>query len=248
MVPLVLGGASVLALGYAGLDAGNFVVAQFQRSAFLGWLTLLVSVAGFGMILWGIARECRGLLALHRVDRLRADLAGSDAARKIEAARLWLSRVEGGDALRPALDALNDPDAVVPLLSAGTERMLRSGTDALSRRAAIQVVAGMAATPAPSLVVLLVSWRALRLIRQVAALHGLRPGLFGTLGLLRRTAFAAGATAMTEAAVNAAAHAVLSTPILTHLAGEMAGGAVAARRMIVLGRATAAACSPLPPK
>ena len=105
----------------------------------------------------------------------------------------------------------------------------------------------MAAAPAPALVVLLVSWRGLRLIRQTAALYGLRPGLFGTLGLLRRTAVAAGATAVTEAAVNTATHAVLSTPILTHLAGEMAGGAVAARRMVVLGRAACVACSPVPP-
>ncbi len=102
--------------------------------------------------------------------------------------------------------------------------------------------------PAPALVVPLVTWRGVRLVRQIAALHGLRPGLLGTIGLLRRTIGAATMTAVTEAAVNTAAHAVLSTPILTHLAGEMAGGAVAARRMIVLGRAAFAACSPLPPE
>jgi len=39
---------------------------------------------------------------------------------------------------------------------------------------------------------------------------------------------------------------VLSTPLLTHLAGEMAGGAVAARRLVVLARAAAVACSPVP--
>jgi len=70
--------------------------------------------------------------------------------------------------------------------------------------------------------------------------------VLGTLSLLRRTALAAGATAVTEVAMNTAAHAVLSTPLLAHLAGEMAGGAVAARRMVVLARATAVACTPLP--
>ncbi len=248
MPVLVLSGFAVLALGLAALQTGNFVAAQFARSRLLGGLTLLVALLGFGLILLGIWRELRALTALHAVDRLRRDLASSDPVRKLEAARRWLDRVEGGAALRPALDALNDPDSVLPLLRSGVEAGLRARADSLGRRAAVQVVAGMAATPAPSLVVLLISWRGLRLIRQIATLYGLRPSLFGTLGLLRRTAFAATATAVTEAAINTAAHAVLSTPLLTHLAGEMAGGAVAARRMIVLGRAASVACTPLPPE
>lgn len=245
---LVMSGFAVLALGLAALQTGNFVAAEFARSRLLGGLTLLVALLGFGLILLGIWRELRALAALHAVDRLRRDLASDDATVKVAAARRWLDRIEGGAALRPALDALNDPDAVLPLLRAGAEAGLRVKADQLGRRAALQVVAGMAATPAPSLVVLLVSWRGLRLIRQIASLYGLRPSLFGTLGLLRRTAYAATATAVTEAAINTAAHAVLSTPLLTHLAGEMAGGAVAARRMIVLGRAASVACTPLPPE
>ncbi len=246
MPALVLSGAAVLAVGLAALQTANFVAAEFARARPLGWLTLLVAVTGFGLILLGIARELRALLRLRGVDRLRRDLAGHDAAARLRAARRWLGEVEGGGVLLAPLAALNDPDAIVPLLRAGMEAGLRARADLLGRRAALQVVAGMAATPAPSLVVLLISWRGLRLIRQVAALYGLRPGLLGTLSLLRRTALAAGATAVTEVAVNSAAHAVLSTPLLAHLAGEMAGGAVAARRMVVLARATAVACTPLP--
>ena len=95
---------------------------------------------------------------------------------------------------------------------------------------------------------LLVAWRGVRLVRQVAALHGMRPGLLGTLGLLRRSVLAAGLVAGSEVAINAAAHALLSNPLLTHALGEMAGAGVAARRMILLARSTAAACSPLPPE
>ena len=244
---LMLGGASILAIGLAALQTGNFVAAEFARNVVLGWLTLAVAVLGFGLILSGIAREARGLFRLRTVDRLRQDLASPDAATRTRAARRWLEEVEGGSVLLPALAGLNDADAIVPLLRAGVEARLRARSDALGRRAALQVVAGMAATPAPSLVVLLVSWRGLRLIRQVASVYGMRPGLIGTLALLRRSALAAGAAAVTEVAVNTAAHAALSTPLLAHLAGEMAGGAVAARRMTVLARATAVACSPLPP-
>lgn|GEM_PF-757734 len=243
---LLLGGVAVLVLGLAGLQVGNFVAAQFARGPWLGWITLAVAVAGFGLILAGIWRELRGLLRLAAVDRLRAEFASPRPEPRLRAARHWLGLVEGGDTLLPTLAALNDPDSVLPLLRAGVEARLRGRADALARRAAFQVVAGMAATPTPALTVLLISWRGLRLVRQVASLYGLRPGILGTLALLRRTALSAGAAAVTEVAVNTAAHAALSTPLLRHLAGEMAGGAVAARRMMVLARATTVACTPLP--
>lgn len=245
---LVLSGFAVLALGFAGVATGNFVAAEFARAAWLGWLTLGIAVLGFGLVLTGIGRELLGLARLRAVDAMRRDFVSTDAATRVHAARRWLAEIDNGEALRPALDALNDPDAVLSLLRTGVESRLRAQADAFSRRAAIQVVAGMAATPAPALVVLLITWRAVRLIRQIATLYGVRPGLLATLGLLRRTALSATATAVTEAAVNTAAHAVLSSPLLTHVAGDMAGGAVAARRLIVLGRATGVACSPLPPE
>lgn len=64
--------------------------------------------------------------------------------------------------------------------------------------------------------------------------------------MLQKTALNAATVAATEFAVNAATHAVVSHPLLRHLAGDIAGAGVAARRMIVLARAAAAACSPLP--
>jgi uncharacterized membrane protein YcjF (UPF0283 family) len=110
----------------------------------------------------------------------------------------------------------------------------------------VQVFAATAAMPSPALDALLVVWRGTRLVRQVAELHGLRPGLIGTLGLLRRTAMAAAGVAATDMALDAAARAALSNPLLQHLAGDVAGAGVAARRMVVLTRAASAACSPLP--
>ncbi len=246
MPALGLAGFAVLAVGFSGLWTANFVGDEFVRGEALGWATLGVAAVGFGLLLAGVAREVSGLLGLCAVDRLRRDLAGGDAVRRARAAVEWAGGLAEGEALLPALRGANDPDAILALLRAGPEATLRAQADALGRRAALQVVAGMAATPAPALVLLLVSWRGVRLIRQVAVLYGLRPGVLGTLGLLRRTALAATAAAVVEVAVNTAAHAVLSTPLLTHLAGEMAGGAVAARRMVVLARAAAVACSPVP--
>jgi putative membrane protein len=245
MPALVASGAAVLVLGLSGLEAGNFVADEFTRSVPLGYGALAVSTVGFGLIGTGFLREARALAALRSVDRLRADLLGRNAQRRVRAAREWVRTLPEAEALLPAINAINDPDAVLALLRAGPAATLRSRADALGRAAAVQAVAGIAAMPSPGLAALYIAWRGLRLVRQVAALHGLRPGLFGTLALLRRTALSAGAVAGAEMAANAAAHAVLSNAMLQHVAGEMAGAGVAARRMVVLARAADAACSPL---
>jgi len=247
-VALGLAGVAVLAVGLAALQTGNFVVDEFARSPWLGGVTLAVAAGGFGLLGAAVWREARGLFALGRVDRLRADFVSGDAHRIHAAARRWAAELPDAAVLIPAIDAANDPDAILGLLRAGPAESLRAQSDALGRAAAFQMAAGIAATPAPALAVLLVAWRGVRLVRQVAALHGMRPGTLGTLGLLRRTVLAAGFVAGSEVAVNAAAHAVLSNPLLQHALGEMAGAGVAARRMVLLGRATAAACNPLPPR
>jgi putative membrane protein len=245
---LALAGVAVLAIGLAALQTGNFVAEQFDRATALGVITLVVAVVGFGLLFASIARELRGLFGLARVDRLRSAFGSGDAKRIHAAARIWVATLAEAEILRPAIDAANDPDAIIALLRAGPVADLRTRSDALGRTAAVQMAAGIAATPAPALAVLLVAWRGVRLVRQVAALHGMRPGLLGTLGLLRRSVLAAGMVAGSEVAINAAAHALLSNPLLTHALGEMAGAGVAARRMILLARSTAAACSPLPPE
>ena len=244
---LMLAGAVVLAVGFAALGAANFVADQFGRAVWLGWVTAGVAAAGFGLLGAGVWRELAALRALERVDRLRAGLASGEEGRIMAAAREWAGRVPGGAGLAPALTAVNDPDAALALLRAGPGRALREAADGLGRVAAVQVVAGIAAMPAPALDVLLVGWRGVRLVRQVAALYGVRPGLLGTLSLLRRTAMAATLVGAAEIAGNTLAHGLLSSPILAKALGEAAGAGVAARRMVVLGRAAAAACDPVPP-
>jgi uncharacterized membrane protein YcjF (UPF0283 family) len=245
---LVLSGALVLALGFAALGSANFVAAQFAQSPALGWLTLGVAAAGFGLIGAGIWREVRGLFALRRVDRLRQAVAAADMAALKAAIRPWLAAQPDGPALIAALEPIGDPAAALALLRAGPVASLRARADALGRTAAVQVFAATAALPAPAFDGLLVLWRGARLVRQVAELHGMRPGTLATLALLRRTALSAAGVVATDLATDTAARAFLSNPLLRHVAGDVAGAGVAARRMIVLARAAAAACSPLPPE
>jgi putative membrane protein len=240
-----LAGAAIIGFGLPMLWVVWLVTALFDRWATLGWIGLVVLLAGLGLIGIGIGRELSGLAALRRVDHLRAEFASGEAQRVEKAAHRWLQALPQHAAILPALAASETPEAMFALLRAGPAQSLREATDVLGWTAALQSVAIIAAMPSPALDALALGWCGVRLIRQVATLHGMRPGLMGTLALLRRTALSAATVAATEVAVNAATHAMMNHPLLRHLAGDVAGAGVAARRMIVLARAAAMACSPL---
>ncbi len=244
---LIFSGVALLLIGFTALTAVNFVADQFARAPWLGWLTAVMALVGFCLVAAGIWRELRALFTLSRVDHIRADLQSGDPARIMAAAQVWSARLPAGQSLQPALRTLNDPDAALALLRAGPVRELQVSADQLARNAAVQTVAGIAAMPSPALDVLLIAWRGTRLVRQTAVLYGVRPGLLGTVSLLRRTALSATMVGAAELAGNTAAHAFLSNPLLTRAIGEAAGAGIAARRMLVLGRAAASACNPVPP-
>ncbi|HSZ91803.1 MAG TPA: DUF697 domain-containing protein [Acetobacteraceae bacterium] len=240
-----LAGAAILGLGIPVLWALWLASALFDRWGALGWAGLVILLSGIGLIGVGIGRELRGLSALRRVDHLRVEFASGEAERIKRAARRWLEGLPQHSAILPALTAADTPETVLALLRSGPVQALHDATEVLGRNAALQSVAIVAATPSPAMDVLTVGWCGVRLIRQIAALHGMRPGILGTLALLQKTALAAATVAAAEIAVNAATHAMVSHPLLRHLAGDVAGAGVAARRMIVLARAAAMACSPI---
>ncbi len=244
LVPL-LAGPTILVTGLGALWAAGFVADQFARGPVQGGLTAAVALAGFGVFAAGLWRELRGLFALRHVDAWRADLASDNPRRVRRAARDWIAMLPDHAGMAAAIEVLREPAAIRALLRAGPAASLRDQADARARLAAFQVGAIIAATPSPALDALAVGWRGVRLVREIAVLHGMRPGLLGTLALLRRTALAAVSVAATELAVNAATHALLSNPLLERVLGDMAGAGVAARRMVVLGRAATIACSPL---
>jgi uncharacterized membrane protein YcjF (UPF0283 family) len=242
-IALAATGAGVLAAGLAVLSIGNFVADQFARAPSLGWATLAVALTGGGLIVAAVARELGFLRRLDGVDRMRSELA--DPATAQAAARRWLRSVPNGAALLPSLESTQDPQAIAALLRAGPGQTLAQEASALGRAAALQVLAVTAAVPSPALDGIVVTLRGVRLVRQVAGLYGLRPGTLGTFALLRRTLLSGVYVTSANVAVDTLVKAAISNPALQTLAGDVAGAGVAARRMIVLARATAAACSPV---
>lgn len=238
-------GAAVLVLGLSLLEAGNFVAAQFARAPWLGWLTLAVAAGGFGLVFAAIGREARGYLGLRTVDRARAAHARGDVAALRAELDAWQARLPPG---LPRAEGLRDMpmDAAAALVEAKVLAPIAQDAAALGRAAALQAFAVTAVSPSPGLDALVFAWRGIRLVRQVAALHGFRPGIAGTVSLLRRVAVDAATVAATDVAVDAMLRGVLSSRIAEHVAGETAAAAVAARRMILLARAADEACRVLP--
>jgi putative membrane protein len=242
----LVAGLAVLGTGLALLDAANFVLAQFARGALLGWLTVGVVGVGLGLIGAAAWTELRGLLALRGVDRARAAFARGDLERARAEALRWAAGVAEAAPLQPAIRAAGSVAELAALLRDGPLRALESRAAALGRAAALQAFAVTAISPSPGLDALIFVWRGVRLVRQVAALHGIRPGAVATAALLRRTLADAATVAVTDLAVDAAARAVLTNPLLAHVAGETAAGAVAARRLLRLAQVAAEACRLLP--
>jgi putative membrane protein len=240
-------GIAILLLGLSALDVANFVTDQFARSQWHGWLTLAVALLGYGLIAYAFLRELRGLWALKAVDRARDAFARNDYVTARSETLTWAASTPAAAPTLNALRGANDLDSLRALLEAGPLAELDRASTAAGRAAAAQAFAATAAVPSPALDAVFFAWRGFRLVREVAAIHGLRPGIAGTLALLRRTIFEAGLVAATDVAVDAATRAIVTNPLIEKIAGEAGKGAVAARRMIMLARATARACRILPP-
>jgi putative membrane protein len=243
---LVASGAAVLVLGLSALEAANFVAAQFERSDALGWLTLGVAALGYGLIGAALWREARGLVALRAVDRAREAFARGDFVVAREETLRWAAEIPAAQSFIPALRGANHIDTLRAVLESGPLAALDAQATALGRTAALQSFAVTAISPSAGADAVIFVWRGVRLVRQVAALHGLRPGIAATMRLLRRTALDATTVAAADIAIDTATRAVLTNPLLRHVAGETGVGAVAARRMILLARAAAEACRILP--
>lgn len=239
-------GLAVLLLGLSVLDVANFVADQFARATWLGMATLGVACAGYGLIGWAFLRELRGLWSLDAVDRARSSFARGDYVAARKATLGWAGRVPAAAVALPALRGANDLDTLRALLEAGPLAELDRVAEKAGRSAAAQAFAATAVVPSPALDAVFFAWRGIRLVREVAVIHGLRPGMAGTIALLRRAVFEAGTVAAADVAIDAATRAIVTNPLIEKVAGEAGKGAVAARRMLMLARAAARACRIVP--
>ncbi len=188
--------AALLATLAATLVIDSMLRAAFARADWFGWLAAIIVALGALGALALLLRELAGIWRLRRVTRLRAraealpgrpDEAGAAAVqRALE--RLYAHRADMRWALRglkEQRDSVLAPEERLQLL----ELQLMQPLDARARRIILRAardVAGLTAiVPMAALDVLIVAARNLRMLRQLAALYGGRPGWLGGWRLAR---------------------------------------------------------------
>ena len=227
---LLLWAASLLAALTAALALDSLVRTAFQRAGWLGWAALftvsLAALAAMALLL----RELMGLLRLRRTVKLRRlaeRTLSSPEEKDVRAlARAFHSLYHKRPDMRWAFDRLRTHESAL-LTPAERLRLLElellTPLDAQARRlilrAARDVAALTAITPGAALDMAIVFLRNLRMLRQLAALYGGRPGFLGGWKLLRMV--------LAHLAVTGAL--ALSDAFLPHVLGKGLAGRLSAR-------------------
>ncbi len=250
----------LFAVGAVGLQLWEFVLGAWARNTAVGTsvgVMLGIAAASGASILLrefiGFQREMRKLREVDALSREAAELlAGKGHGRALRlAARIvdpLRQRAELADAIehfrRAATTAHSDAQVLDLLADAVVRPLDRLAYQAVSR-ASRDAGLGVTMSPFGLLDAGIVVWRGLRMVREVAAVYGFRPGVFARWGLVRRILY----TAATQGAADFVADALLS-----HVGARLAGllsarvgeGVLSGMRMARLGIITMAACRPLP--
>ncbi|WP_158046499.1 TIGR01620 family protein [Skermanella pratensis] len=196
-VRLLVGSAAALVALAVGYDTVDLVRRAFETSVLLGGGAVALAggavLGGFGLL----AGELRSLRRLRRIDGLREEAehlrtsgTHGEAARYAGAvASLYGDRRDLSaqvQALRDNLSDAHDDREVVRMVDLQLLQDIDRRSYQLVLRAARDTAVATALSPAALLDVVIVLWRNLKLVREVATLYGARPGYVGSLKLLRR--------------------------------------------------------------
>jgi putative membrane protein len=234
-------------------DAADFLIADWNRSPFLGVLFALLLVLVFGSGIALIIGEYRQYRKLHLTETYHEKaaelLAGNGYGQAVLLTARLLPALPVTEAAREnystsVADTHTDAD-VIHLFGRMVLRPLDQQAYAIITRASRDAAVGVAVSPVAALDTVIALWRSLRMIREIAQVYGFRPGFAGTLLLARRLLLTAGLTATTD---------VIGNLWAEHLGGKLAGiisaklgeGVFAAIRVARLGLITMEMCRPLP--
>jgi putative membrane protein len=253
---LFLAAGTVLLLGWLGLEAYDFVAELFARSPLLGaGFAVVLALTALGA-LGALGRELADLRRLERAEELRvagerliaSEVHGQADAYLEQLQRLYRGRADLAEPLArfelQTSDALNDGERL-RLFSRTVLAPLDRQARRLVTRGARDIGALTALSPLGLLDSAIVLWRTLVMLRAIARLYGVRPGLAASIRLLRRTlahVLAAGVgELLSDAAVETAGASLLSV-ISSRIGQGAVHGLLAAR----LGLAAVQICRPLP--
>jgi putative membrane protein len=207
--------------------------------------------AGVGGACYWLIAELRGLLRLRSAERLKRlipSALASELKQEIDAAATILGRDrllrEAVASYRAVLEPHHTGGDTLDLFS----RFVLAPADRLAqdaiRRAAAQAFLFNAVSPTVLLDTLFFAARATRLIREIAEIYGQRPGLAGTVHLLRRLVSGAGLVGAVDV-VGGVVVQQLGGAVLERLSASAAESAYAGQKMARLGLVAMAMCRPI---
>lgn len=184
-----------------GLWIDGLISDMFARSAWLGGLTLALTVVTVGALLAFIVREIISLSRLRSVERLREDITQLSVqnVRTNAAAKLLVNKVsrlvahrpetaQGRQALKDMEDEIIDGADYLALAERELMQKLDDAAQNLIIKSAKRVSVVTALSPRALLDVVYVLYEMIRLSRQIAQIYGARPGIAGTCALLKSMA------------------------------------------------------------
>ena len=244
-------GIGILVASVVGIDLVQFIDGAFAHGTELGVTAAAAVVAGCGGAGYWLVAELRGLLRLRSAERLRRLIpvaVSSELKREIGAAAAIVARDpllgEAVGRYRAVLEPHHSGRDALELFS----RFVLAPADRLAetaiRRAATQAFAINAVSPTALLDTLLFAARAMRLIREIAEIYGQRPGLAGTVHLLRRLISGAGLVGAVDL-VGGVLVQQLGGAVFERLSASAAESAYAAQKMARLGILAMALCRPV---
>lgn len=192
---LVAAAGALASLAFA-LSFARFVAIAFERQDWLGWLAFgLLAIGGLAALML-LGRELAGFLRLRRLGRVRADAERVLREPDPAAERRIVSRVTAPFTGRPELKwqlqrlaeharDVRDPGDLLRLTDRDVLMPIDGEARRIVARAARRIGTVSAISPAAVLTVGWVLIENLRLLRQLAALYGGRPGFMGTARLGR---------------------------------------------------------------
>lgn len=238
----LLGGLAGLFVVGLGLDTADLLSRAFAAGWAPGLLVAgLSTAAGLGLVV-GLAREAAALVRFRDVERLRIassrarDEEGEGgAATATRVVSLYVDRPELAPALtrfRDLADDARDGTETLRLVEIEVLSVVDRAAVRLVSRAARDTALVTALSPAALIDAAIVLWRNGRMIREIAALYGARPGRLVTLRLARGALIGLATAGATESAHHMAVDALggtLTAAVSTRVGTGLVNGLMTAR-------------------
>ena len=254
---IALGASLALLLsGVIVIDAALWLADLFDRSAWLGGVGTLL-IGGVSVALAGfVGGEYRNLMRLRSAQSIREQgYHLSQASNRFEGhgfmndlVRLTASSRTGRllcERYRDAIADTHDDREAMQLFERIVLRPLDEAAQAAVRRAARDTAIGASVSPIAGIDALIVLWRSLRMVREVAEVYGLRPTRLSVLALIRRM-FLTATFAVTADVVGDVLGAHVGGRLAGLVSGKLAEGVFAGVRTARLGLLAIEQCRPLP--